>query len=98
MAFEKEAGDYKLTKAAQHDLRKIGANAWAMWCLWFFGVLTALRLGLRAHARDHPVRLILAAGGFVGLAALARTADLDGQLVYEHGVGARTSVAQPPGP
>ena len=68
---------------------------WALWCLWLFGVLTALRLGLRAHACRHPVRLFLAAGALVGLAVLVRTADLGGQLVYEHGVGTGTSVTQP---
>ena len=61
--------------------------SWAVRCLWVFVGLTALRLGRRGHATRDPIRLLLATGGLVGLALLVRTADLGGQLVYEHGVG-----------
>ena len=65
---------------------------WATGCLWVFGGLTTLRLGLRGHATRYWVRLLLATGGLVGVALLIRTADLGGQLVYKYGVGTRSSV------
>lgn len=68
--------------------------------VWFFGVLTLLRLVLlrpatgpttRKTARkgaSHPAIVAgLVLAGLVGLVLLAETGDLGGRLVYQHGVG-----------
>ena len=75
---------------------------WALWCLVYFGGLTAARvwrLGIggatllptgagEAAARDNAApRLAFAAAGLAGLVVLAITAELGGRLVYEYGVG-----------
>ncbi len=61
----------------------------ALWCVWYFGLATAGRIGLRR------LRPRLGLGAMTGLAVvglggcllLAMTAELGGRLVYEHGVG-----------
>ena len=61
---------------------------WALWCVVYFGGLTAARVGLLE--RGEPRRLVhlaFGAAGLAGLALLAVTAELGGRLVYEYGVG-----------
>ena len=70
----------------------------ALWCVWYFGLLAAGRVALRLAA-GVPRRFItvaLAAAGLVGLALLTNTAELSGQLVYQHGVGVAAPVARQP--
>ena len=62
---------------------------WALWCLVYFGGLTAARVGLleRGEPRRRLVHFAFGAAGLAGLALLAVTAELGGRLVYEYGVG-----------
>ena len=62
---------------------------WALWCVVYFGGLTAARVGLleRGGPRRRLVHLAFGAAGLAGLALLAVTAELGGRLVYEYGVG-----------
>ncbi|HJN43445.1 MAG: hypothetical protein CL477_20565 [Acidobacteria bacterium] len=68
---------------------------WALWCVWYFGLVTTSRVGLRL-ATDMPRRIItvgLAVAGLIGLIVLANTAELGARLVYEHGVGVAAPVS-----
>ena len=69
---------------------------WALWCVVYFGGLTAARAGLleRGEPRRRLVHLGFGAAGLAGVALLAVTAELGGRLVYQYGVG----VAAPLGP
>jgi uncharacterized membrane protein len=63
---------------------------WAFCAVWFFGILTAVRLVLLWRARADPRPLLIAAltlAGLVGVVLLAETGDRGGRLVYQHGVG-----------
>lgn len=58
--------------------------------VWFFGVLTVVRLVLLWRLRPEPRRAaiaVLVLAGAVGMALIAVTGDRGGRLVYEHGVG-----------
>ena len=71
---------------------------WALWCLWYFGLLTASRvgLGLTAGPPRRASTIALAVAGLAGLALLTNTAELGGRLVYQHGVGVAAPVARIP--
>jgi uncharacterized membrane protein len=60
----------------------------ALWCVWYFGLVTAGRavLAMR-HELERNVAVGLAVVGIGGVLLLATTAELGGRLVYEHGVG-----------
>jgi len=62
---------------------------WALWCVWYFGLLTAGRVGLRlaAGVSRRTSTVVLAVAGLAGLVLLTTTAELGGRLVYQHGVG-----------
>ncbi len=71
---------------------------WALWCVWYFGLLTVGRVGLRLAARA-PRRtsaVALALAGLAGLVLLTNTAELGGRLVYQHGVGVAAPVTRTP--
>ena len=76
----------------------------ALWCVWYFGVLTAGRTGLwlAARRRDpaavdrRSIALALAVAGVGGLVLLTTTAELGGRLVYQHGVGVAAPVGRSP--
>ena len=71
---------------------------WALWCVWYFGLLTAGRAGLLL-ATGVPRRVVTAAlalAGLAGLVLLTNTAELGGRLVYQHGVGVAAPVARNP--
>lgn len=74
---------------------------WAHWTTWTIGALAVLRLAVlrweREHARPLP-RLLLLAAGLVACAALAKTADLGGALVFRHGVAVRAVASEPAPP
>ena len=69
---------------------------WALWCVWYFGLLTAGRAGLwlAAGSPRRVVTVALALAGLGGLVLLTNTAELGGQLVYQHGVGVAAPVAR----
>ena len=69
---------------------------WALWCLVYFGGLTAARVGLleRGGPRERMVHLAFGAAGLAGLVLLALTAELGGRLVYEYGVGVAAPLAE----
>ena len=70
---------------------------WALWCVWYFGLLTIGRVGLRLRAAGAPRRitvLALAAAGLGGLLLLTNTAELGARLVYQHGVGVAAPVSR----
>ena len=71
---------------------------WALWCVWYFGLLTAGRVGLwlAAGSPRRVVTVALALAGLGGLVLLTNTAELGGQLVYQHGVGVAAPVARNP--
>jgi uncharacterized membrane protein len=63
---------------------------WAYRVLWFFGVVTVLRVVLLGWSRRAPSRTLIAAfvlAGLVGVGLLRATGDRGGALVYQHGVG-----------
>jgi uncharacterized membrane protein len=63
---------------------------WAFRAVWFFGILTAIRLVLLWRVRADPRPVLIAAltlAGLLGGVVLAETGDRGGRLVYEHGVG-----------
>jgi uncharacterized membrane protein len=63
---------------------------WAFRTIWFFGILTVVRLVLLWRARRDPPRALIAAltlAGLVGVVLLGETSDRGGRLVYEYGVG-----------
>ena len=71
---------------------------WALWCVWYFGLLTTGRVGLRL-ATGVPCRVVTAAlalAGLAGLVLLTKTAELGGRLVYQYGVGVAAPVARNP--
>ena len=71
---------------------------WALRCVWYFGLLTAGRVGLRlaAGAPRRISTVALALAGLAGLMLLTNTAELGGRLVYQHGVGVAAPVARNP--
>ena len=63
---------------------------WAFRTVWFFGIVTAVRLVLLRPSRREPGLVIVAAFalvGLVGIGLLLETGDRGGRLVYQHGVG-----------
>jgi uncharacterized membrane protein len=63
---------------------------WAFRTVWFFGVLTVVRLVSLWRVRADPRPALIAAltlAGLLGGVLLAETADRGGRLVYQHGVG-----------
>jgi len=63
---------------------------WAFRTVWFFGILTMVRLVLLWRARADPRPALIAALTLVGLLGcilLGETGDRGGRLVYEYGVG-----------
>jgi uncharacterized membrane protein len=63
---------------------------WALRTVWFFGIVTVVRLVLLRPSRRDPGHAIVAAFalvGLVGIGLLLETGDRGGRLVYQHGVG-----------
>jgi uncharacterized membrane protein len=63
---------------------------WALRTVWFFGIVTSVRLVLLRPSRRDPGHAIIAAFalvGLVGIGLLLETGDRGGRLVYQHGVG-----------
>jgi uncharacterized membrane protein len=63
---------------------------WAWRTVWFFAVVTLVRLVLLRPARREPTTAlvaVLALAGFVGIGLLLETGDRGGRMVYQHGVG-----------
>ena len=63
---------------------------WAWRTVWFFGLVTVVRLVfLRPSRRDSSPAVIAAFAlvGLVGIGLLLETGDRGGRLVYQHGVG-----------
>ena len=63
---------------------------WAFRTVWFFAIVTLLRVVLLRPSRREPSRAIVATFalvGLVGIGLLIETGDRGGQLVYQHGVG-----------
>ena len=71
---------------------------WALWCVLYFGLLTAGRVGLlvAAGAPRRTSTFALAVAGLAGLVLLTNTAELGARLVYQHGVGVAAPVARDP--
>ena len=64
----------------------------ALWTLIYFGVLTALHLGIKfLKAYDKKsISITLFVLGLLGFGLIILTADLGGQLVYKYGVGVKS--------
>jgi uncharacterized membrane protein len=63
---------------------------WALRTVWFFGIVTVVRLVLLRPSRRDPGHAIVAAFalvGLVGIGLLIETGDRGGRLVFQHGVG-----------
>ena len=63
---------------------------WALRTVWFFTIVTMVRLALLRPARREPAVALVAAlalVGLVGVGLLLETGDRGGRLVYQHGVG-----------
>jgi uncharacterized membrane protein len=63
---------------------------WAFRTVWFFAIMTGVRLVLLRPSRRDPSPVIIAAlalAGLVGIGLLRETGDRGGQLVFQHGVG-----------
>jgi uncharacterized membrane protein len=63
---------------------------WAYRVVWFFGMVTVMRLVLLGSRHREPTRVVVAAfalAGLVGIGLLRETGDRGGQLVYQHRVG-----------
>jgi uncharacterized membrane protein len=63
---------------------------WALRTVWFFTMVTVVRLVLLRPARREPAVALVAAlalVGLVGIGLLLETGDRGGRLVYQHGVG-----------
>lgn len=63
---------------------------WAFRTVWFFAIVTGVRLVLLRPSRRDPSPAIigaLALAGLVGLGLLRETGDRGSQLVYQYGVG-----------
>lgn len=65
----------------------------ALWTLIYFGVLTALHLGIKFLKiyDKKSISIVLFGLGLLGLVLIVQTADLGGQLVYKYGVGVQAS-------
>jgi uncharacterized membrane protein len=64
--------------------------AWAFRTVWFFGLITLVRLVVLWPRARAPRRLVVAAfalAGLVGVVLLGETGDRGGRLVYQYGVG-----------
>lgn len=63
---------------------------WAWRVVWFFGIVTALRLGLLRSTRREPAAAVVVAfalSGLVGIGLLRETSERGAQLVYQQRVG-----------
>jgi uncharacterized membrane protein len=63
---------------------------WALRTLWFFAIVTSVRLWLLRPSRRDPGPAVIAAlalAGLVGIGLLLETGERGGRLVYQHGVG-----------
>ena len=63
---------------------------WALRTVWFFTIVTVLRLVFLRPSRRDPGPTIVAAfalAGLMGIGLLIETGDRGGRLVYQHGVG-----------
>jgi uncharacterized membrane protein len=63
---------------------------WAFRTVWFFAIVTVVRLVVLRPSRREPSRAIVAVFalvGLVGIALLLETGDRGGRLVYQFGVG-----------
>ena len=63
---------------------------WALRTIWFFSIVTVVRLVLLRPSRREPAAALvvaLALVGLVGIGLLLETGDRGGRLVYQHGVG-----------
>ena len=63
---------------------------WAFRTVWFFAIVTLVRLWLLHSSRREPGPAIIAAlalVGLVGIGLLVETGDRGGRLVYHYGVG-----------
>ena len=63
---------------------------WALRTVWFFGIVTLVRLVLLRPSRRDPRPSIVATFalvGLVGIGLLIETGDRGGRLVFEFGVG-----------
>lgn len=63
---------------------------WASRTVWFFAIVTGVRLMLFRSSRRDPGPAMVAAlalVGLVGIGLLLETGDRGGRLVYQHGVG-----------
>jgi uncharacterized membrane protein len=60
---------------------------WAYRVVWFFGIVTGLRLVLLRRAPGPAMVALFVLAGVVGIDLLRETGDRGGQLVYQHRVG-----------
>ena len=63
---------------------------WALRTVWFFGIVTLVRLAILRPSRRDPRPSIVAAFalvGLVGIGLLIETGDRGGRLVFQYGVG-----------
>jgi uncharacterized membrane protein len=63
---------------------------WAFRTVWFFGILTMVRLVLLWRVRADPRPALIAAltlAGLLGAVLLGETGDRGGRLVFQYGVG-----------
>jgi uncharacterized membrane protein len=63
---------------------------WAWRTVWFFGLVTLVRLMFLHPSRRDPRPAVVAAFalvGLIGIGLLLETGDRGGRLVYQHGVG-----------
>jgi uncharacterized membrane protein len=63
---------------------------WALRTVWFFAIVTGVRLLLLRPSRREPSPAIVAAlvlVGLVGIGLVFETGNRGGRLVYQHGVG-----------
>ena len=63
---------------------------WALRTVWFFTIVTVVRLVLLRPARREPAVALVAAlalVGLVGIGLLLETGDRGGRLVFQHAVG-----------
>jgi uncharacterized membrane protein len=65
---------------------------WAFRVVWFFAIMTTLRVVLLRSSRSPATAVVVAfaVAGLVGIWLVRETADRGGQLVYQY----RTGVAQ----
>ena len=64
--------------------------SWALRTVWFFAIVTIVRLLLLRPSRRDPGTALVGAlvlVGLVGIGLLLETGDRGGRLVYQHGVG-----------